>query len=97
VSAVNIAELLIDPLRSGPAAISTVDTFLRQPSLGIVEVDDTIARAAAELVARERVGRLPGALIAATSREYALPLVTGDRRLARALTPNAFFVADYLL
>ena len=46
-------------------------------------------------MARKRVGRLPDALIAATSLEYALPLVTGDRRLATALGPSAYLVADY--
>ena len=95
VSAVNVAELLINPFRAGPRAVSAVDAFLRQPSLGIVELDETIARTAAQLVARERIGRLPDALIAATSLEYELPLVTGDRRLARALAPGAFLVADY--
>lgn len=95
VSAVSAAELLIGPFRAGPAAVSAVDAFLRQPSLGVVEIEMTVARAAAELVAREQVGRLPDALIAATSLEYRLPLVTGDRRLARALGPNALLVADY--
>jgi len=79
----------------GAGAFVAVDAFLRQPSLGIVELDGAIARPAAELVARERVGRLPEALIAATSLEYALPLVTGDRRLARVLCTSAFLVADY--
>lgn len=95
VSSVNVAELLINPFRAGPAAVSAVDAFLRQPSLGIVELDGTIASTAAELVARERVSRLPDALIAATSLEYALPLVTGDRRLARALGPSGLLVGDY--
>lgn len=95
VSAVNVAELLINPFRAGAAAVSAVDAFLRQPSLGIAELDEASARTAAELVARERVGRLPDALIAATGLEYALPLVTGDRRLARALGTSAFLVADY--
>jgi predicted nucleic acid-binding protein len=95
VSAVSVAELLIEPFRAGPAAVSAVDAFLRQPGLGIAELDEPIARTAAELVARSRVARLPDALIAATSLAYSLPLVTGDRRLARALAPNALLVADY--
>jgi predicted nucleic acid-binding protein len=95
VSSVSVAELLIEPFRAGPAAVSAVDGFLRQPRLGIVELDDAIARTAAQLVARSRVGRLPDAVIAATSLEYRLPLVTGDRRLARALAPNALLVSDY--
>jgi predicted nucleic acid-binding protein len=95
VSAVSVAELLIEPFRVGPAAVSAVDGFLRQPALGIVELDGSIARTAAELVARARVDRLPDAVIAATSLEYGLPLVTGDRRLARALAPHALLVADH--
>jgi predicted nucleic acid-binding protein len=96
VSAVSVAELLIEPFRAGPAAVSAVDAFLRQPAVGIVELDGVIARTAAELVARQTVRRLPDAFIAATSLEYALPLVTGDRRLARALAPNALLVGEYL-
>jgi predicted nucleic acid-binding protein len=95
VSTVSVAELLIEPFRAGPAAVSAVDAFLRQPSLGIVEVDEDVARSAAELVAREQVGRLPDALIAATGLRYGLPIVTGDRRLARGLGPSAFLVSDY--
>ena len=95
VSAVTVAELLIRPFRVGPAAVSAVDAFLRQPSLGVVEPDEAIARDAAELLARARVGRLPDAVIAATSRGYQLPLVTGDRRLARAFAPAALLVGDY--
>jgi predicted nucleic acid-binding protein len=95
VSAVSVAELMVNPLRAGPAAVSAIDAFLRQPSLGIVELDELIARTAAELMARERVSRLPDAMIAATSLEYGLPLLTGDRRLANALRPRALLVADY--
>jgi hypothetical protein len=39
VSAISAAELLIGPFRLGPAAVSTVDRFLRQPMLGVAEVD----------------------------------------------------------
>lgn len=95
VSAMSVAELLIEPFRAGPAAVSAVDGFLRQPALGIAEVGEAVARGAAELVARARVRRLPDALIAATGLEYALPIVTGDRRLARSMAPDAFLVSDY--
>jgi predicted nucleic acid-binding protein len=95
VSAVSVAELLVEPFRVGPTAISAVDAFLRQPSLGIAELDETIARTAAELVARRQVTRLPDALIAATGVRYGLPIVTGDRRLARSLGGAALLVADY--
>jgi predicted nucleic acid-binding protein len=95
VSAVSVAELLIAPFRVGPAAVSAVDAFLRQPLLGIAEVDDVVARTAAELVASERVSRLPDALIAATGLRYGLPVVTGDRRLARSLGVDTFLVTDF--
>lgn len=95
VSTVSVAELLIEPFRAGPAAVSAVDAFLRQPSLGLAEVDEDVARTAAELVARARVNRLPDALIAATGLRYGIPVVTGDRRLARSLGSGAFLVSDY--
>lgn len=95
VSAVSVAELLIPPFRAGPSAISVLDGFLRQPMLGIAELDESIARRAAEFVARGRVGRLPDALIAATAIRFGLPLITGDRRLARSGIENVFLVAEY--
>ena len=95
VSAGTFAGLLVEPLRVSGAAVAVVDGFLRQPMIGIAELDETIAREAAELVARDRVGRLPDALIAATAARFGLPLVTGDRRLARAGAAEAFLVADY--
>jgi predicted nucleic acid-binding protein len=95
VSAVSVTELLIAPFRAGPAAVSALDAFLRQPLVGIVEVDEDIARGAAELVARRRIGRLPDALVAATGLRYGLPIVTGDRRLARGLGGPALLVSDY--
>jgi predicted nucleic acid-binding protein len=95
VSSVSAVELMVEPFRAGPAAVSAVDAFLRQPAVGMVELDDGIARTAAELVAERRVPRLADAVIAATALEYALPLVTGDRRLARALGARAFLVGGY--
>lgn len=95
VSSVSVVELLVEPFRAGPAAVSAVDAFLRQPAVGLVELDDGIARAAAELVAERRIPWLADAVIAATALEYALPLVTSDRRLARALGSRALLIADY--
>ena len=95
VSAVTVGELLIEPFRSGPAAVSVVDAFLRQPLLGVSEVDEDIARGAAELVARRVLNRLPDAFIAATAVRFALPLVTGDRRLARSGVRDVLLVSDY--
>jgi predicted nucleic acid-binding protein len=91
---ISVAELLIEPFRAGAAAVSVLDGFLRQPMLGIVELDEPTARGAAELIARGRIGRLPDALIGATAIRFGLPLVTGDRRLARSGLPNSLLVAD---
>lgn len=95
VSAVSVAELLIEPFRLGPGAVSTLDAFLRQPMLGIAELDEPIARGAAQLVARGRVGRLPDALIAATAIRFGLPLVTNDRRLAATGVANVLLVTGH--
>ncbi len=95
VSAASMAELLVPPFRTGPAAVASVDGFLRQPALAIAEVDAEIARAAAELIASRRVGRFASALVAATALRHELPLVTGDRRLARGLGSRALLVADF--
>jgi predicted nucleic acid-binding protein len=95
ISAISVAELLVAPLRArAAAAVVVVDAFLRQPSVGIADVDGDLARAAAHLLAGGRVGRLPDALIVATGVRLDLPIVTGDRRLARSAA-NAFLVADF--
>lgn len=95
VSAASMAELLIEPFRAGPAAVSAIDAFLRQPSLGIAEVDEDIARTAAQLVANGTLSRLSSALVGATALRYRIPVVTSDRRLARGLGSAALLVADY--
>jgi predicted nucleic acid-binding protein len=51
------------------------------------------AHAAARHVARSTIRRLADALVAATAAELQLPLVTGDRRLARAA--RALLVQDF--
>lgn len=95
VSTVTVAEVLIGGFRVGPAGVSLADRFLLQPALGVVEVSAAVARGAAELVARGRIGRLADALIAATALELGLPLVTGDRRIARAAVVETYLVADF--
>jgi len=92
VSAVTVAELFVKPFAAGPAAVATMDAFFRDPTIGIAEIDYDIARTAARLVAR--LVRLPDALIAATAIQFDLPIVTGDRRLARAVS-NSILVADH--
>lgn len=95
ISAITVVELLVAPLRARAAtAVAVIDGFLRQPHVGVVEVDGDLGRAAAHLIAGRGIGRLPDALVAATGVRLALPVVTGDRRLARAAT-NALLVADF--
>ena len=95
VSSASVAELLIEPFRAGGAAVSAIDGFLNQRSIGIAEVDEAIARGAAQLLATKRINRVSSALVAATALHYQLPLLTGDRRLARGLGYLAYLVADY--
>jgi predicted nucleic acid-binding protein len=42
-----------------------------------------------------RLYRLTDALIAATGVQYGVPIVTGDRRLARALGTQGFWVPEH--
>jgi predicted nucleic acid-binding protein len=95
VSAASVSELFVEPFRAGPGAVAAVDAFLRQPGLGVAELDAETARIAAALLASGRLNRLPAALVAATALRYELPLVTGDRRLARGLGSVALLVSDF--
>jgi predicted nucleic acid-binding protein len=95
VSSVTVAELLITPFRGSPEAVITVDAFLRQPHVYVAPAGERIARTGAQLVAKRLVNRLADALVVATAFALELPLVTGDRRLARAAVVPTFLVADY--
>ncbi len=95
VSAASMTELLIEPFRTGPAALSAIDAFLSQRSLVVAEVDEEIARGAAELLASRKLNRLSSAVVGATALCYAIPVVTGDRVLARGLGGAALLVSDY--
>ncbi len=81
------------PYRIHPAAAAVVDGFLRSPSVGVVPPGLAVAHGAARLVARRVVPRLGDAIVAATAVDLRLPLVTADRRLARAV--GALLVQDY--
>ena len=85
VPAVCAAELLVRPYVLGPPAVSVADAFLRSPGVAVAPPRLGTAHAAARHVARRTVPRLADALVAATAAELRLPLVTGDRRLARAV------------
>ena len=93
VPAVCAAELLVRPYALGPPAVSVVDALLRSPGMVVSPPRLGTAHAAARHVARRSIPRLADALVAATAAELRLPLVTGDRRLARAA--GALFVHDF--
>lgn len=78
------AELLVRPYLVAPAAVSVVDALLRSPGVAVAPPEIGTAHAAARYIARGVVRRLADAFVAATAAELRLPLVTGDRRLARA-------------
>jgi predicted nucleic acid-binding protein len=93
VSAISVAELFIRPAAAGPAAVATMETFFQEPAVEIAAVDYETARAAAGLVAE--VPRLADAVIASTSLRLGVPIVTGDKRLARAV-PGALLIGDFV-
>jgi predicted nucleic acid-binding protein len=93
VSAISVAELFIKPFAAGPAAVAAMETFFREPAVRIAAVDYEIAKTAAGLVTQ--AARLADAVIAATAIRLGIPIVTGDRRLARAV-PGAMLVADFV-
>jgi predicted nucleic acid-binding protein len=93
VSTISAAELLVRPYRVHPAAAAVVDGFLRSSNVGVVPPGLAVAHGAARLVARRVVPRLGDAIVAATAVDLGLPLVTADRRLARAV--GALLVQDY--
>ncbi len=94
VSTFSAGELLVHPHRAGVPAVSLADGFLRSPFIGLVSPTLAIVHGAARLVARRATPRLGDAIIAATAAELRIPLVTTDRRLARAV--GAILVQDHL-
>ncbi len=93
VSTLVAAEFLVRPYRMNPRAAPGVDAYLRGPHVGLVPPGLGVAHGAARLVAKRVVPRLSDAIVAATAAEVDLPLVTGDRRLARAV--GGLLVQDY--
>lgn len=84
VPAICAAELLVRPYRIGPPAVSVLDAVLRAPGMAVAAASLGTSHAAARHVAKRTIPRLADAMVAATAAELRLPLVTGDRRLARA-------------
>ena len=93
VPTVCAAELLARPYMLGPPAVSVADALLRSPGVAVAAPRLGTAHAAARHVHRRATPRLADALVAATAAELRLPLVTGDRRLARAA--RALLVQDF--
>lgn len=73
------AEVMVRPSRLGTEA--TVDEFLDAIAATVVAVDRRLARHAAQLRARHRSLRLPGALSLATALGSAADLLTFDHEL----------------
>lgn len=94
VSTLSAGELLVHPHRIGLHALPPVDGFLRSREIVLVAPGLEVAHGAARLVAHRVVPRLGDAIIAATSADLRLPLVTADRRLARAV--GGLLVQDYV-
>jgi predicted nucleic acid-binding protein len=95
VSTLTVAEFFVGVVRLGREAVAFADAYFRQPSLIVVPPDREVAQAAAWLVARGRLRRVADALIAATANDLGLPLLTTDRRLARAGAVEALHVSDF--
>jgi predicted nucleic acid-binding protein len=78
ISALTYAEVLVGPLRAGPAAVEIVERFAAQAQ--VLDVSPGIAPLAAELRATRGLG-LPDAVIVATGlRHQADVILTGDVR-----------------
>ena len=93
VPAVCAAELFVRPYSLGPPAVSVADALLRSSGVAVAPPRLGTAHSAARHVARRTIPRLADALVVATAAELQLPLVTGDRRLARA--SGALLVHDF--
>lgn len=69
LSCATYAEALVHPVRRGPEAVATVDAFLEQVPVRLVEVDRTVARTAAALRAQHgKALALPDAFVLATAQ-----------------------------
>ena len=64
ISAVTYAEVIVGPYKAGAAHVERVDVMLQRFGIDVVAADRATARAAAELMARTRIG-LPDAFVLA--------------------------------
>ena len=86
VSVVSVAELLVRPFRTGPAAVATVEGFLRHfAAIRLVDVDYVVAREAARVRAASGL-RTPDALIVGSALALGADiLITNDRSWSEAV------------
>lgn len=78
ISVVTYAELLVGPLRAGAGAVRTVERFAEETR--ILDLSPQVARAAAELRARGKLG-LADAIVVATGLHNDVDLIlTADAR-----------------
>lgn len=85
VSSATYSEVLVEPMRRGPAWVQRAEAGLRHlPGFELVDVDVDIARRAAYRRAETAGLRLPDALVVSTADlQKAEAVLTTDQRLAR--------------
>ncbi len=81
ISATVYAEVIIRPLQQGTA--EKVDEFLAAAGVQVIDIDRSLARAAADLRAHHRRLRLPDAVALATALARDAEFLTLDRDLQR--------------
>lgn len=69
MSAVNYAEVIVGPSKGGISLVQRVDVMLRRFGIEVVAADQAMARAAANVRARTRLGLPDAFVLAVASRE----------------------------
>ncbi len=96
-SVVTVTELIVKPLQLG--RIDTADDYERLlsdfPNLAIVDIDRAIARLAASLRARYRLGSPDALQLASGLTAGATAFVTNDRRLRRVRELEVILLDDF--
>ena len=77
------AEVLVDPWRRGPEAVSVVRQFVADLGIHVQPLTANAAEGAARLRARHRALRLPDALVLATADALDATVLTSDRTWTR--------------
>lgn len=97
-SVITLTEIAVGPLQRGrPDVADDYELLIRSyPHLRVLDVDPAVARLAAELRARERLGLADSLQVAAALEADATVFVTNDLGLARLRTPRVV-ILDTLL